>query len=94
MSPALRPAGLGNRDPGESRTLQPLTGRGHATRPPELLEETTGRNGHWFDTEMDKLDRWAEDRRDSLKAELAELDEALKEAKKSARLAPNLPEEA
>ncbi len=58
----------------------------------ELLEEMTTRNGHWFDTEMDKLDRWAEDRRDSLKAELTELDEALKEAKKSARLAPTLPE--
>jgi superfamily II DNA or RNA helicase len=58
----------------------------------ELLEEMATRNGRWFDTEMDKLDRWAEDRRDSLKAELAELDEALKEAKKSARLAPTLPE--
>jgi hypothetical protein len=57
-----------------------------------LLEETTTRNGHWFDVEMDKLDRWAEDRRTSLKAELAELDEALKEAKKAARLAPTLPE--
>jgi superfamily II DNA or RNA helicase len=57
-----------------------------------LLEETVIRNGRWFDTEMDKLDRWAEDRRASLKAELAELDEALKEAKKAARLAPTLPE--
>ncbi|MGH8071870.1 MAG: helicase-related protein, partial [Candidatus Entotheonellia bacterium] len=57
-----------------------------------LLEETTTRNGHWFDTEMDKLDRWAEDRRTSLRAEFAELDEALKDAKKAARLAPTLPE--
>jgi len=57
-----------------------------------LLEEMTTRNGRWFDTEMDKLDRWAEDRRASLKAELAELDEALKDAKKVARLAPTLPE--
>ena len=57
-----------------------------------LLEETTTRNGRWFDIEMDKLDRWAEDRRASLKAELAELDDALKEAKKAARLAPTLPE--
>jgi hypothetical protein len=38
------------------------------------------------------IDRWAEDRRTSLKAELAELDDALKEAKKAARLAPTLPE--
>ncbi|MGH2375620.1 MAG: SNF2-related protein [bacterium] len=63
-----------------------------ARRRQARLEETAIRNGRWFDTEMDKLDRWAEDRRASLKAELAELDEALKEAKKAARLAPTLPE--
>ena len=57
----------------------------------ELLEAMS-QNGRWFDTEMDKLDRWAEDRRASLKAELADMDEALKEAKKQARLAPTLPE--
>jgi superfamily II DNA or RNA helicase len=57
-----------------------------------LLAEMTARDGHWFDTEMDKLDRWAEDRRDSLKAELADMDEALKEARKLARFAPTLPE--
>jgi hypothetical protein len=49
-----------------------------------LLAEMTARDGRWFDAEMDKLDRWAEDRRDSLKAELADMDEALKEAKKQA----------
>lgn len=58
----------------------------------ELLDGMTARNGRWFDTEMDKLDRWAEDRRATLKAELEKLDEALKETKKAARLAPNLPE--
>lgn len=58
----------------------------------ELLEEMTARNAHWFDTEMDKLDKWADDRRSSLKAELAELDDMLKEAKKAARLAPTLPD--
>ncbi len=57
-----------------------------------LLEEMTARNARWFDIEMDKLDRWAEDRRASLKAELEELDEAVKETRKAARLAPNLPE--
>jgi predicted nucleic acid-binding Zn-ribbon protein len=41
---------------------------------------------------MDKLDRWAEDKRASLRAELAELDDVLKDAKKAARLAPTLPE--
>jgi ERCC4-related helicase len=56
------------------------------------LERLTERNGHWFDTEMEKLDKWAEDRRASLKADLDELDEAIKAAKKSARTAPTVPE--
>lgn len=58
----------------------------------ELIDEMTSRNANWFDTEMDKLDKWADDRRTSLKVELAELDEMLKEAKKAARLAPTLPD--
>ncbi len=63
-----------------------------ATHRQTLLAGMIARDGHWFDAEMDKLDRWAEDRRDSLKAELADMDEALKEAKKQARFAPTLPE--
>jgi hypothetical protein len=57
-----------------------------------LLADQAVRNGQWFDQEMDKLDRWAEDRRASLKSELADLDDRLKEARKAARLAPTLPE--
>ena len=49
------------------------------------------KNGSWFDAEMDKLDRWADDQRRSLKAELDELDAKIKEAKRDARAAPNLP---
>jgi superfamily II DNA or RNA helicase len=49
------------------------------------------KNGGWFDAEMDKLDRWAEDQRRSLKADLEELDAKIKETKKEARSAPNLP---
>lgn len=56
------------------------------------LEEMSARNGHWFDIEMDKLEHWAEDRRATLKAELDELDESLKAARKGARTAPSLPE--
>lgn len=63
-----------------------------ADRQKALLDEMTARNARWFDIEMDKLDRWAEDRRASLKSELEELDEAVKEIRKAARLAPNLPE--
>lgn len=49
------------------------------------------KNGGWFDAEMDKLDRWAEDQRRSLKADLEELDAKIKELKREARGAPNLP---
>ncbi len=63
-----------------------------ARRRQAVLDRMTARNGNWFDVEMDKLDRWAEDRRASLKAELAELDESLKLSRKAARLAPTLPE--
>ncbi len=64
----------------------------HNRRQRALLEDLATRNGRWFDVEMEKLDRWAEDRRSSLKAELTDLDDALKVAKKAARLAPTLPE--
>ncbi len=40
---------------------------------------------------MDKLDRWAEDQRRSLKADLDDLDARIRETKKEARTAPNLP---
>jgi hypothetical protein len=58
----------------------------------EKLDDIAAQNGRWFDIEMDKLDRWAEDRRSALRAELEELDLTIKETKKAARLAPNLPE--
>ena len=73
-------------------TVAATLGEAETRRRQELLGETSTRNGGWFDTEMDKLDRWAEDRRASLKSELEDIDEALKEAKKAARLAPTLPE--
>jgi superfamily II DNA or RNA helicase len=58
----------------------------------ERLDVMTTRNGRWFDVEMDKLDRWAEDRRTSLRADIDGLEDALKASKRDARLAPNLPE--
>jgi hypothetical protein len=51
----------------------------------------TDKNGQWFDAGMDKLDRWAEDQRKSLKVALEDLDLKIQEAKKEARSAPNLP---
>ena len=49
-------------------------------------------NGKWFDVEMEKLDRWADDQRKSLKAAVEELEEDIRAGKRDARLAPNLPE--
>ena len=50
------------------------------------------RNGEWFETEMGKLDGWAEDRRASFKAQLNEIEGQLKEARRASRLAGTLPE--
>lgn len=57
-----------------------------------LLDAIVTKNGQWFDLEMDKLDRWAEDRRTALKADLDDLDQQIKETRKAARLAPTLPD--
>ncbi len=73
-------------------SAQALLANAVGRRQNELLAALAAKSGEWFDTEMDKLDRWAEDRRTALKAELDELDDGIKDAKKAARLAPNLPE--
>jgi superfamily II DNA/RNA helicase len=57
-----------------------------------LLADISARQGTWFDEEMDKLDRWAEDKRTGLKADLREHDENLKMLKRDARQAASLPE--
>ena len=50
------------------------------------------RNAGAFDKEMEKLDRWGDDQRVSLKTALSDLDESIKASKKEARQAPSLPE--
>ena len=57
-----------------------------------ILSRLMERDGKSFDIENDKLDKWADDRRSTLKTDLDELDEQIKAAKKSARVAPNQPE--
>ena len=56
------------------------------------LEESRQRDLHAFEEEMQKLDRWAEDKRAGLKAELRELEDKVRESKKTARLAASLPD--
>ena len=57
-----------------------------------LLHDISTRQGTWFEEEMDKLDRWAEDKRASLRADLRDHDENLKTLKREARQAPTLPD--
>jgi hypothetical protein len=48
------------------------------------------RNEEFFRAEMEKLERWADDLKFSLEAEIKEIDAQLKEAKKEARLATDM----
>ena len=57
-----------------------------------ILGEVSERNSAYFDDEMEKLEKWAEDRRNSLKTALKEFDDQIAELKKQARFAGNLPE--
>lgn len=57
-----------------------------------ILGHINTRNTQFFELELDKLDKWGEDKRSSLKITLKDLDEQIKELKKQARVAANLPE--
>lgn len=58
----------------------------------QVIDEIGQRNANYFEIELEKLDLWGEDRRNSLKITLKDLDQHIKDIKKQARLAPNLPE--
>lgn len=57
-----------------------------------ILDTNMHRNSGFFDKEIDKLDKWAEDKRNSLKLSLKDLDEEIKELKKTAKQAQSLPD--
>lgn len=57
-----------------------------------ILEDVGVRNVAYFELEIAKLDNWGDDKRNSLKVTLKELDDLIKDLKKQVRLAPNLPE--
>ena len=57
-----------------------------------ITQHLSQTNVKWFDAEIEKLDRWADDQRKSLKVTLEELEESIRAGKREARLAPNLPE--
>lgn len=58
----------------------------------KIIEQISAKNGSYFEIELDKLDKWGEDKRNSLRLILKDLDDQIKDIKKMARLAPNLPE--
>jgi len=50
-----------------------------------VLADIAARNTSFFDAEMDKLDRWAEERKKHLELQIEEMDRAIREAKAEAR---------
>ncbi len=57
-----------------------------------VLGDVSERNAVFFEEEMEKLNRWASDRRASLKTQLKDYDDQITELNKQARTARNLPE--
>ncbi|MDR2891529.1 MAG: DEAD/DEAH box helicase family protein [Deltaproteobacteria bacterium] len=51
----------------------------------KILNDVAARDAAFFEEEMDKLDRWAEDRKKQLELEIGEMDRAIKEHKAEAR---------
>ncbi len=58
----------------------------------EILQMNTERNAGFFDNEMEKLDKWAEDVKSSMEIELKELDKEIKCRKTEAKKVLNLEE--
>jgi len=58
----------------------------------KIIADITDRNGKLFDEEMEKLDRWAGDKRTSQKEKLREHDDEIANLKKESRTARNLQE--
>ena len=57
-----------------------------------ILGEVESRYAAYFEQEMEKLDNWANDKRQGLKTDLKELDAQIKELKSQIRGSKNLPE--
>jgi len=51
----------------------------------EIIDSVSARNAEFFDTEMEKLDKWAEDRKQSLEMQLKELEKNIRANKTEAR---------
>lgn len=69
-----------------SRAFSPVLEAARA----EAMSAAMNRNQRYYEAEMEKLDAWAEDLKMSLDREIRELENRISEAKKQARLAPDL----
>lgn len=58
----------------------------------ELTGILTNRTGQFFDEEIQKLEKWGEDKKNTLKQALKELDDKIKDLKKENYVSNNLPE--
>ena len=58
----------------------------------EIIQTNAERNSNFFDEEMEKLDNWAEDKKNSLEIELKDLDKEIKIRKAEAKKILNLEE--
>ena len=78
---------------GETLTSQEQQQLDHAlaSLKDSAMQEVEQRYGLWFEQEMEKLDRWADDKRRGLKDQLKKVDDELKELKKQIRQAASLP---
>lgn len=55
-----------------------------------MLTRMSGKNAEFFEFEMEKLEGWAGDLKESLEHELKEIDREIKDTKREAQLAPSL----
>lgn len=61
-------------------------------RKKEILADVSSKQSAWLDEKLEKLNRWTEDKRHGLKAELKDFDDRIAELKKLAQTASSLPE--
>jgi len=70
--------------------VKQLFSENYHTQQINIIEENRQRNHHFFDEEVDKLEKWSEDVRNSIKFEIKELDKEIKTRKTEARKLLNL----
>lgn len=58
----------------------------------DVVAAIDAKQGEWFDEEVDKLDRWAADKQAGARAAVDDLDTTIKQLKREARAAANLPD--